>query len=143
MKKIMGAFLALFLAASAGCDSQGTPGGPGATHADKKKLGLEDNSFTLATSALSVQQGETKETSITIHRGTNFDQDVHIAFADVPKGVTLTPASPVLKHGENEVKVKVQVGDEAALDNHKIVVKGSPEKGPPALNDFMLTVKKK
>jgi uncharacterized membrane protein len=144
MKKIIAASLIVSLAAFAGCD-KGTPGGPGATNPTKKNpmVGQEDNSFSLSTSSLTLKQGEAKETSISIKRGTNFDQDVTITFENLPKWVTVSPTEPVIKHGDKEVKFKVEAKDDAALDDHTITVKGSPGKGPAATNEIKLTVKKK
>jgi predicted small lipoprotein YifL len=145
MKKTLAAFLIVSLTALAGCGDKGTPGGPGATSPTNKDpmFGQKDNSFTLSTSSITLKQGEEKETSIGIKRGTNFDQDVTITFDNLPKGVTVTPAEPVIKHGDKEAKFKVQAKDDASLDDHMISVKGSPSKGPAATNEIKLTVKKK
>jgi hypothetical protein len=144
MKRTLAAFLIVSLAALAGC-GKGTSGGPGATNPTNNKpmVGQEDNSFSLSTSSLTLKQGEAKETSISIKRGTDFDQDVTITFENLPKGVTVSPAEPVIKHGDKEAKFKVEAKDDAALDDHKITVKGSPAKGPAATNEIKLTVKKK
>ena len=55
-----------------------------------------------------LHQGETKDVSIGIERGKNFDEDVTLKFADGPEGVTLDSASPVIKHGDTETKVTLK-----------------------------------
>ena len=51
-------------------------------------------------------------------------------FTEVPKGVTLKPASPMIKHGDKEAKVKVKVADDAALGTFGIKIAGEPAKAP-------------
>ena len=51
-----------------------------------------------------LKQGETKELAISVARGGNFHEEVTLKFAGVPKGVTLNPASPVIRHGEQDTK---------------------------------------
>ena len=63
----------------------------------------------------SVQQGEQTEATIGIKRAKNFGEDVAITFADVPKGVTVEPASATIEHGDTDAKITFKVGDEAPL----------------------------
>ena len=146
MKRSFTGLLALALVAFAGCN-QGTPGGPGATDPKARKAlyGQTDDTFNLSvpTFSTSLKQGDSKEVSIGIKRGTNFDQDVTLTFADVPKGVTLDPASPVLKHGDTEAKFTLKAEDEAPVGDFTVKVTGHPAKGGDATNVFKLTVAKK
>jgi len=102
-------------------------------------------SFTVSvpTFSTTVKQGETKAVSISIKREKNFDEDVTLKFADLPKGVTIEPASPVIKHGETEAKLMVKAEDDAALGDFAIKVTGHPTKGADAAHDFKITVAKK
>jgi hypothetical protein len=147
MKKLLFGLLAPLLLALAGCNPPGTPGGPGATGGTAKKplLGEADNSFDLSPPPLSVgvTQGETKATSIGIKRGKNFDQDVTLKFAEMPKGITIDPASSVIKHGDSEAKFTVKAADDAAVGEFAIKVSGHPGTGTDASQEFKITVSKK
>ncbi|MHB9049565.1 MAG: COG1470 family protein [Pirellulales bacterium] len=128
------------LAALTGC-SQGTPGGPGTT--DKKPAyGQADETFNLSVPVMSssLQQGEQTEATVGIKRAKNFDEDVTLKFDDVPKGVTVEPASPVIKHGDTDAKITFKAEDEAPLGDFKIKVTGHPTKGGDAQIEFKLTV---
>jgi hypothetical protein len=147
MKRLLFALLAPLLLTLSGCNPPGTPGGPGATGGTAKKplLGEADDSFDLSPPLLSVgvTQGEIKATSIGIKRGKNFDQDVVLKFAEMPKGVTIDPASPVIKHGDSEAKFTVKATEDAAVGDFTIKVTGHPGTGPNASHEFKIAVSKK
>jgi uncharacterized membrane protein len=147
MKKSFSALLAMTLLALTGCN-QGTPGGPGVTTNPPHKqplYGEAEDTFNLKVPQLSttLHQGETKEVSIGIERGKNFDGDVALKFADGPTGVTLDSASPLIKHGDTEAKVTLKATDDAALGEFTVKVTGSPTEGADATRDFKITVAKK
>ena len=106
--------------------------------------GDPENSFRLDAPnlATTIKQGETKVVTIGISRAKNFDQDVALKLEDVPKGVTIDPAEPMIKHGENEVKLNVTAAADAALNDFTIKLIGHPATGPDATNEFKLTVTK-
>jgi hypothetical protein len=141
MKKSCAGLLVMALAAFAGCD-RGTSGGPGATAPDSSKhfydLGQANDTFRLSPphTSTGIKKGETKTVSIAITRGKNFDEDVTLKFADLPKGVTLDPASSVLKHGDTEAKLTLKAADDAALGDFTIKITGHPTKGDNASNEF-------
>jgi len=85
------------MVAFTGC-SQAVPGGPGVTTPTQKPpaYGEVDRTFNLTVPHMSttIHQGETKEVSIGIERGKNFEEDVTLEFADGPKGVTLRAYAP-------------------------------------------------
>lgn len=159
MKSLHVGLVAMALVASNGC-TQGTPGGPGApstpstsstsskpttTTAQKPVFGTAEETFNLSVPSLStnLKQGETKAASISLARGKNFDEDVTLKFDDVPKGVTIDPASPVIKHGDTEAKITFQAADDAALGDFTVKVTGHPTKGADAKTEFKLTVDEK
>ena len=156
MKSLHVGLVAMALAALNGC-TQGTPGGPGAsntpskpgtpttTTAQKPVLGQAEETFNLSVPSLStgLKQGETKSASISLSRGKNFDEDVTLKFDDVPKGITIDPASHVIKHGDTEAKITFQAADDAALGDFTIKVTGHPTKGADAKTEFKLTVAEK
>lgn len=140
MKSSFAGLAVMTLAALTGC-SQGTPGGPG-TAEKSPAYGQTDDTFNLSVPVLSsnLQQGEQKEATVGIKRAKNFDEDVVLTFADVPKGVTVEPASPVIKHGDTDAKITFKAGNEAALGNFKVKVTGHPTKGSDAEIEFKLTI---
>lgn len=90
--------------------------------------------------ATTIKQGETKIVTIGISRSENFDQDVKLIFAELPKGVTIEPAEPIIKKGEKEVKFDVTATADAALNDFTIKMTGHPATGKDATNEFKLTV---
>ena len=142
LRKFTG-LVAVGLIAASGCNS-GTPGGPGAADSSAKKplYGEAKDTFNLSVPALStsLKQGDSKEATISIKRGKNFDQDVTLTFAELPKGVTVEPASPVIKHGDAEVKFTFKAVDAATLGDFTVKLTGHPTKGSDALHDFKLTL---
>jgi uncharacterized membrane protein len=154
MKKLFTSLALLSLVSLVGCggpsgtgvtNKVGGPGAKGDTDRSGSVVGQKDNTFSLDTPNLetNIKQGESKVIEIGISRGTNFDQDVTLSFADVPKGVSLDPSSPVLKKSEKNVKVTVKAADDAAIGHHVIKVTGKPASGPEASNTFKLEVKQK
>lgn len=147
MKRLYVGLLTAALVAFAGCDGKSTPGGPGVTNTSDKKtpVGQADNSFKLSTPTLAtkLKQSESKVATISIKRGKNFDQDVVLKFEGKPEGVSIDPASPTLKHGEEEVKVTVKAADDAAVGDFTIKVVGHPKEGPDASSEMKLSVSKK
>ena len=126
-----------FAGGGAGCPDrlrEGTSGGPGVTNPPRRNplYGQADNTFNLSVPRLStsLKQGETKEVSIGIKRGKNFQEDVTLKFADGPQGVTLDPASPVIKHGDTEAKVTLKAAADASLGDFTVKVTGTRRRVP-------------
>jgi len=118
----------------------------GADATNEFKLTVTKNAtFTLSIPHLAsaIKQGDTTGFSIGIKREMSFDQDVTITFAGMPKGVTLEPASLVLKHGDTEAKCTLKVADDAAVGDFAIMLTGHPLTGADASHEFKFTVTKK
>lgn len=154
MKRIYVGLAVAALAAFVGCEgAKSTSGGPGATNRGTGGtgstkgpiVGKPDNSFSLSTPTLStkLKQSESEVVKISIKRGKNFDQDVSLKFEGLPKGVTVEPLLPAIKHGEEEAKVTFKAADDAALGDHTVKVIGHPKEGPDAMSDLKLTIAKK
>jgi len=146
MKRACALVLIAGLVGFTGCNNKGTQGGPGASHTgDKTRLGQAEETFSLSmpTFSTKLKQSESKVVDIGIKRGKNFNEDVTLKFSDMPKGVTIEPASSVLKHDDNDVKVTVKAADDAAVGDFTVKVTGHPTKGSDAVNDLKLTVQKK
>ncbi len=148
MKRSFAGLLVVALVAFAGCNwgTTGTPGGPAATNTSAKAplYGQADDTFNLSVPILStsLKQGETKEVSMGIKRGKNFDQDVTVKFDGLPTGVTIDPAGPVIKHGDTEAKVTLKAAGDASLGDFTVKVKGHPTKGGDGSTEFKITVVK-
>jgi hypothetical protein len=106
--------------------------------------GDPENSFRLDAPnlATTIKQGETKVVTIGISRAKNFDQDVALKLEGVPKGVTIDPAEPMIKHGEKEVKLNVTAAEDAALNDFTVKVVGHPDTGADATNEFKISITK-
>jgi hypothetical protein len=61
---------------------------------------------------------------------------------NLPRGVTVDPAGPVIKHGDTDAKLTLKAGGDAALGDFTGKVKGHPRKGPDASNEFKISVEK-
>jgi uncharacterized membrane protein len=103
-----------------------------------------ENTFSLDAPNLTttLKQGEQQVVSIAISRGSKFDQDVTLTFDNLPKGVTIDPAKPVIKVGEKEAKVTIKAAADAALEDHEIKITGHPASGQDATNTLNITVSK-
>jgi len=153
MKTLRTGLIMLSLAALVGCGgatgtSEKHPGGPGAATnvtARAPIVGEGKGTFDISppTLATHLKQGESKEVKIGIKKGEGFDKDVTLKFDDVPKGVTITPASPTIKHGDKEAVLNVKAADDAAVGDFKVKVTGHPTEGSDAANTFELKIEKK
>lgn len=153
MKSLLGT-MALLALVTVGCN-QGTPGGPGTTNppasdsnttsAMRPDLGQKEETFSLSVPVLStsLKQGETKSATISLSRGTNFDEDVTLRFASIPKGVTIEPATPMIKAGDSSVDLNISAAEDAALGDFTIQVTGHPTRGADAKTEFKVSVSEK
>ena len=157
MKKLVAAFLCTALAVSFGCnETKSTPGGPGATGTQGKgtrdntprdttprDTAAKDNSFTIAApSSESIKQGQSKEIGIRVNRGKDFKQNIKLTVTSEDKGVMLKPEHAELKASDNagELKFNLEVGKDAAIGEHRITVKATPETGQPTDTTFTVKV---
>jgi len=132
----------LALLMSFGCNSHGTPGGPGATAANTQTVGQAEATFSLDVPNLStkIKQGESKIVTIGIKRGKNFNEDVHLSLTGLPQGITLDPASPVIQHNDKDAAITMKAAEDAALGDFTVKVVGHPTKGADATNEFKVTI---
>ncbi len=101
-----------------------------------------DNTFNLSVPFLTprLQQGDTIETKIGIKRQRYFDQDVVISFSDVPNGITITPESSTIVHGDTDIKLTVKATDETGVGDYKIKINGHPTEGVDSQVDFKIAI---
>lgn len=103
------------------------------------------DSFTLSMPfwTTAIKQGEAKSVSITIKRDKRFDQDVTVKVDSLPKGITLEPASAIIKTGESDAKFVLKAADDAGLGDFAVMVTGHPTMGADATHEFKFSVAKK
>lgn len=142
MKYLSSACLAALLAFT-GCTS-GTAGGPGATGEQDERfaVGQPNDTFQLSRGKASIKQGETKSVSIGIDRSTNFDQDVTLLIADLPRGLSIDIAKPKIGAGDTEARFALTAAADASLGDFSITVTGRPANGGDASNKLDITVTK-
>jgi hypothetical protein len=118
--------------------------GGDSTNSFKVTVAKKDT-FTLTSPFLTttLKQGETKVFAIGIKRDQRFDQDVIISFDRLPQGVTIEPASGMIKHGDEEAKMVMKATDDAVLGDFAIKLTGRPTKGVDAVREFKFAVAKK
>jgi hypothetical protein len=140
-------FAGLFLAsvgAFVGCTKEGTTGGPGATDTGTKPplVGRKDDTFAVTTAAVGVKPGAPATVgTIGIKRGAGFDQAVTIELADLPKGVTVDPASGTIPPTASEAKFNFVAAEGTVPGDYTVKVTGKPGTGANSMGDFKLTVK--
>jgi hypothetical protein len=146
MKHLFADITIVALVVFAGCN-QATPGGPGTTEgtANTPIVGEAKDMFNLnvPTTSTKLTQGGTKKLAISVARGKNFDEDVTLTFGGLPKGVTVEPASPVIRHGDTETKIALAVADNASPGDFTVKVTGHPTNGADTTNEFKIAVAKK
>jgi hypothetical protein len=131
------------LVAAVGCNKN-TSGGPGANlpPSEQATVGQTEDTFSLDTPMMSTKlaQGEAVALTIGITRGNNIDEDVSLMFNDLPKGVTIDPASPIIMRNDKDAKVTLKAADDASLGDFTVKVMGHPTEGPDATSDLKITV---
>ena len=145
MKRSIAVLLSASFVGLVGCGKEGTTGGPGAVDPNAKTplVGRQDNTFAVTTSSMSVKPGgAATSSSIGIKRGSGFDQDVSVEFADLPKGVTLEPSKLSIPKNTSEAKFNANAAFETTPGDYTVRVVGKPTSGPDSVGDFKLTVSK-
>jgi uncharacterized membrane protein len=90
--------------------------------------------------ATTVKQGELQTVQLTLERGAGFKQRVKLEMK-APAGLQVEPGSAIVEPGDKgEVQLKVTVAKDAAIGEHKIQVKGTPDKGEATETEFKVTV---
>jgi uncharacterized membrane protein len=89
--------------------------------------------------SVTLKQGEKKEVTVSIHRGSEFKQNVKLEVKNPPKGLMVTPEKPALMAADKEAKVMIEAAKDAPLGTETVTVTGVPDSGPSA--DLKLEVK--
>ena len=90
--------------------------------------------------ATDVKQGELQTVRVAVERGDGFKQQVKLALK-APAGLQVEPKDATVQPGDKgDVQVKITAAKDAAIGEHKIMVKGTPDKGEPTETEFKITV---
>jgi uncharacterized membrane protein len=130
----------LFVAATlTGCNSTGcnkTSEAGGRAGNDTFKLGVP----ALATD---VKQGEVQTVRVALERGAGFKQRVKLE-VKAPTGIQVEINGATIEPGDKgDVQLKITVAKDAPIGEHKILVKGTPDKGESTETEFKITVSAK
>ena len=130
MSKLLVGVLAAALAL-AGCSKSSEKGG-----------GAGNDTFKIVVPAMAtdVKQGELQTVRVTLERGDGFKQQVKLELK-APAGIQVEPKDATVQPGDKgDVQVKITAAKDAAIGEHKIMVKGTPDKGEPTETEFKITV---
>ena len=164
MRLISAAALFGMVVGVAGCTQESAPGGPGVstqtapsnstsparsatsttTTTAQKPVVVTDknNTFTLEVPKMttSVNRGKKEDVTISISRGSEFKESVKLQI-HAPKGVTVTPAEPVIQAGQNKVTITIQAAGNAPAGKANIDVTAVPQTGKSVSLQMPLDVK--
>ena len=153
------------LIVTAGCN-QGTTGGPGAVppRSEESKVttttndGMTKTTVTKETEATAdadehtftvdvpntetdLKRGESKSINIGVDRGDKMEsQDITLKFTNLPAGVTVEPANPTVKAGMDEAPIIIAAKTDAMPGDFTVHVEASAGSGPPATNEFKISI---
>jgi uncharacterized membrane protein len=156
MKKLLVGLFLLAPLAAVGCNKS-APESPKATAppareqqttplarvANKPILAETDNTFSLSVpfESIALVQGEEKTVLIGINRGENFREQVAIKVTELPMGVTLETADPLIDQGSADVSLMLKAASDAALGDFTCKVTGHTESsGADFSKEIKLTV---
>ena len=129
-------FVGVLIAAAAltGCKSKSEQGG-----------GAGNDTFKIVVPAMAtdVKQGELQTVRVAVERGDGFKQQVKLELK-APAGIKVEPKDATVQPSDKgDVQVKITAAKDAAIGEHKIMVKGTPDKGEPTETEFKITVSAK
>ena len=128
-KLLMGVLIAA--AALMGCSKSSEKGGG---------AGSDTFKIVVPTMTGDVKQGELQTVRVTLERGDGFKQKVKLELK-APAGIEVDPKDATVQPGDKgDVQVKITAAKDAPLGEHKIMVKGTPDKGEPTETEFKITV---
>lgn len=90
--------------------------------------------------ATDIKQGELQTVRVTLERGAGFKEKVKLE-VKAPAGIHVEPSGTTVEPGDRgDVQLKITAAKDAAIGEHKILVKGTPDKGEPTETEFKITV---
>lgn len=91
--------------------------------------------------SLTLKQGEKKEVTVTISRGSDFKQNVKLEALNPPKGLMVTFEKNTIGAGDKEAKVMIEAAKDAPLGTQEVDINGVPDSGPAPEKPLKLEVK--
>ena len=87
-----------------------------------------------------VKQGELQTVRVVLERGKGFKQRVKLE-VKAPEGVQVEPKEAIVQPGDKgDIQLKITAAKDAPIGDHKILAKGTPDKGEPTEAEFKITV---
>ena len=117
----------------------------GCSKSSEKGGGAGNDTFKIVVPAMStdVKQGELQTVRVTLERGDGFKQKVKLELK-APAGIEVDPKDATVQPGDKgDVQVKITAAKDAAIGEHKIMVKGTPDKGEATETEFKISVSAK
>ena len=114
----------------------------GCSKSSEKGGGAGNDTFKIVVPAMAtdVKQGELQTVRVTLERGDGFKQKVKLELK-APAGIEVDPKDATVQPGDKgDVQVKITAAKDAPLGEHKIMVKGTPDKGESTETEFKITV---
>jgi len=146
MNRTTWAILAAGALATIGCENKSPPGGPGPStgRADSRtSVGTPDNTFRISAPGATLKQGESKAITVSVSRGTNFDQDLKLEVMNAPQGVSFKFDDSTLRASAKEAHLTIEASNEAALGEHMVGIKATPAREGTATNtEIKVEIKK-
>jgi len=127
------AFVGALIAAAAftGCTKSSEEGG---------RAGNDTFRIVVPAIAAGVKQGEVLTVKVVLERASGFKQRVKLE-VKAPVGVQVEPKEAMVLPGDKgDVQLTTTVAKDAPIGEHKILVKGTPDKGEPTETEFKITV---
>ncbi len=133
-KSLAGALIAVAALMVMGCEKTSERGG-----------GAANDTFRIAVPAMAseVSQGELVTVRVTLERSAAFKQPVKLEVKAL-EGIQVEPTNITVEPGDKgDVQLKITAAKDAALGEHKIFVKGTPDRGEPTQTEFRINVRAK
>ena len=127
------AFVGSLIAAAAltGCTKSSEEGG---------RAGNDTFRIVVPAMVRGVKQGEVQTARVVLERGSGFKQRVKLE-VKAPVGVEVEPKEAMVLPGDKgDVQLKITVAKDAPIGEHKILAKGTPDKGEPTETEFKISV---
>jgi uncharacterized membrane protein len=127
------AFVGALIAATAftGCSKKSEEGG---------RAGNDTFRIVVPAMAAGVKQGEVQTVRVVLERGNGFKQRVKLE-VKAPVGVEVEPKETMVQPGDKgDIQLKITVAKDAPIGEHKILAKGTPDKGEPTETEFKISV---
>ena len=88
-----------------------------------------------------VQQGETKDVTVSLKRDKDFKQDVNVELT-ASEGISVEPTRVTVPAEDTpDIHLRITAPKDAALGDYNVHIKGTPQEGQPTSIDLKVKVK--